>query len=219
MLKVAILGEIGSGNLGDDLGYLIMRDALFKELRRTGFECDIRCVQPAHFSNLDNTRYNLVVAGCGTLLDARGGGYVERLLIMQKRGISTAILGSGMSDPEHIPPTDAGEQMLNDVKGGAIAPWIRGDAPDPLWLLGHTPPRDGASKVGINMGYAAFSVRGVGEIWSRIVEVRRALDAKGVEGLCDPRKVRRLSRGLRWTYHPPVRSPIDRQASFEPGIP
>ncbi len=180
-LRVAILGEIGSKNLGDDLGYLLMRDALIRELRRTGFECDVRCVQPVHFSSLDHGDHDLVVTGCGTLLDASGGAYVERLITTQNQGIATAILGSGLSDPDHIQTTPEGEHMLEDAKGGAISAWIRGEGPDPLWLLGYTPPEKARTKVGINMGYAAYSIEEVDVIWSRIQEVRQALDVKGIE--------------------------------------
>ncbi len=181
LLKIVILGEIGSGNLGDDLGYILLRDALTNELRRTGVECDIRCVQPVHFSSLDHADCHLVVTGCGTLLDAQGGAYVKRLIISKRRGIPTAILGSGLSDPAHIQPTPEGEAMLAEAINGSIYHWIRGEGADPLWILGYTAPEKQGAKVGINMGYAAYSVEGVSTIWGRIKEVRAALDAKGVE--------------------------------------
>src|SRR5437016_5901527 len=108
MLRIGVLGEIGSRNLGDDLGYLLLRDELLRCFRRLDVAVHIDYWTPARFSDLDHTSHQVIVTGCGTLLDARGGEYVRRLAQMQDRGALVSLLGTGMSDPWHLTPTEEG---------------------------------------------------------------------------------------------------------------
>ena len=71
--KIAILGEIGSGNLGDDLGYVLIK----REIEKHFDFVQVDWITPSRFSTLDYMGYDCVVTGCGTLLDRAGGHYFQ----------------------------------------------------------------------------------------------------------------------------------------------
>jgi hypothetical protein len=169
--RIAILGEIGSGNLGDDLGYLLIK----KEIEKNFDFIQIDWVTPSRFSQLDYMGYDMVVLGCGTLLDRAGGHYVTKLYDMQKRGIPTAILGSGLSDDKHIPDTNEGIQIYDKVMQKVKYKYLRGEAPDPMWLLGDQKTEGGHDKIGINMGFAGYTVGSIFDIKAKVEALRSHL--------------------------------------------
>jgi hypothetical protein len=104
--RIAVLGEIGTGNLGDDLGYQLLRDELiaaFRELDEIVEPCPLSGTNP-----LDRDTWSAVVTGCGTLLDLVGWNYVQRLNEMY---CPTAILGTGIQDERAAPPTPMGRLL------------------------------------------------------------------------------------------------------------
>jgi hypothetical protein len=165
MKRIAILGEIGSGNLGDDFGYVLLRDALTRAFEELDVLVDIRPMTPNLFGLLDSYHWDAVLTGCGTLLDLGSGPYVRMLLAAAQR-CPVAIAGSGLADPRHVAPTASGRDALHELLAQAKHAWTRvapegcdpaTAAPDPAWLYGwhgDSNPRNG---VGINVGYAAFS--------------------------------------------------------------
>lgn len=182
LLRLAILGEIGSRNLGDDLGYILVRDELISSLRRNGFEAHITYCTPARFGELDYADYEAVVTGLGTLLDECEGEYVRRLAKMQSRGVVTAVLGSGWSDNDHLPSTEPGRRLVSQVLSKcAPGTWVRGrNGPDTGWMLGWIEPMAPQhSLIGINMGYAAYTNADIEGIWSRLRTLFWALRSHG----------------------------------------
>lgn len=170
MIRIAILGEIGSGNLGDDLGFIVIRDELIRSFREHGFESQIDYCPPSRFSNLDHSGYEIVLTGCGTLLDECGGAYVHTLHNMQERRKITAVIGSGMSDPMHLIPNEEGKKLLERVLSRVVGGWVRGkDGPDPIWLKGWIAEKnEDRELIGFNMGYAAYTGINIEEVWARI---------------------------------------------------
>lgn len=162
MFKLAILGEIGSGNLGDDFGYCLIRDILYKIFYKYDVICNIDYYAPVQFSQLRNSRYDAVVTSCGTLLDNAGGNYVNELLRCQRAGSKIGVLGTGLSDPDHIFTTDDGVEQLKELMGKCSYSWIRGeDGPDVFWVYGKycttAPLYNEDQTFAINMGRAAFT--------------------------------------------------------------
>lgn len=182
--RIAILGEIGSGNLGDDLGYVLFREALTRAFADRDILVDLRPLTPNLAHLLGGYHWDAVVTGLGTLLDLARGPYVAMLRsAMEKCPIG--IFGTGLSDRAHQVPTDEGRKMFHDLLGGAATVWIRGDTagadvagPDIGWLLGDgvwptddlpDPPR---TLVGLNVGYAAHSRYGVDAVIAMLRGVR-----------------------------------------------
>lgn len=160
--RVAVLGEIGAGNLGDDFGYVLLRDALQAALGRLDVLADVRPVTPNLFGLLDSYHWDAVVTGCGTLLDLAEGVYVRAL---RSARCPVAVLGTGVADPRHIGPTEGGKRALKELLKRCNSVWLRADpdgshaaqaSPDPGWLYGWH-DRGAAEGLGINVGYAAFS--------------------------------------------------------------
>lgn len=183
MKRIAILGEIGSGNLGDDLGYTLLRDELIRLFEEEhDVLVDIRPLTPNLHDMLRGYHWDAVVLGCGTLLDYCNGPYVRTLRSLLDKA-PVLVLGSGMSDPNHLPPTDEGRQALHDVLGKAVYVWIRGDGagptyagPDSAWLMGQrilehheeAIAKTERDTLGVNVGYAAYSQYGVDRIVTAI---------------------------------------------------
>lgn len=165
MKRIAVLGEIGSGNLGDDLGYVLVRDALLRAFDDLDVLADIRPVTPNLFSLLDGYCWDAVLTGCGTLLDLAGGPYVRMLLAASARG-PVAIVGSGIADPRHVAPTAGGRAAFAELIAKAAHVWLRASpegcdpalaAPDPGWLYGWRGDENPREGIGVNVGFAAFS--------------------------------------------------------------
>lgn len=170
LIRIAVLGEIGSGNTGDDHGFILLRDELVRAFGHFDVDIHVDYLTPARFSDLDSANYPVVITGCGTLLDLRGGEYVARLATMQARGTIISTLGTGLSDPAHLKPTDEGRALLDVVLAKCTKGWVRGvTGPDLMWIKGWVAPGSEPSHtVGINMGYAAFSCENLSLIWSKI---------------------------------------------------
>lgn len=178
LIRIAVLGEIGSRNLGDDLGFILLRDEILKGISKRDRMAHVTYFTPVRFGDLDHSSFDAVVTGCGTLLDRQEGVYMRRLSIMQSRGTMTAILGSGWSDPFHVPNTKNGEQMAAQVLSNiSVGSWIRGEGmPDLVWILGWR--HSGAEErkfIGMNMGYAAYSRWNLTDVWGRVRDTYIAL--------------------------------------------
>lgn len=165
MLKrIAVLGEIGSGNLGDDLGYVLLRDAISRAVGDEHIMLDFRPLTPNMFRLLPGYHWDAVMTGCGTLLDAASGPYVRALLAAAETA-PIFIAGTGLADERHIAPTPHGVADLSRLLRIAKVAWLRAardcvsglDGPDPFWLYGYrrTPDHQGA-EIGINDGPVAF---------------------------------------------------------------
>lgn len=174
--KIAILGEIGSGNLGDDLGYMLLK----KEIEKHFEYVQIDWITPSRFSVLDYMGYDCVATGVGTLLDKSGGEYVKRLWLVSKRKTPIAILGSGMSDNVHIPDTAEGTKMFDEVINSCAFRYLRGEAPDPVWLLGNKYLGQQQSGMGINMGFAGYTVVDIYKIKSIVEQIKQMQLLQGV---------------------------------------
>ena len=173
MFKLAILGEIGSGNLGDDFGYCLIRDVLYKLFYKYDVVCNIDYYAPVQFPQLRNSRYDAVITSCGTLLDKCGGNYVSELLRCQRAGSKIGVLGTGLSDPDHLPTTDEGIETLNELISKCSHSWIRGeDGPDVFWVYGKyfntVPVYNDDETFAVNMGRAAFTYTNIDEIVAKI---------------------------------------------------
>lgn len=168
MLKrIAILGEIGSGNLGDDLGYVLLRDALWRAVGDEHIMLDFRPLTPNMFRFLPGYHWDAVMTGCGTLLDAASGPYVRALLAAAETA-PIFIAGTGLADERHIVPTSQGVADLQRLLRIAKVAWLRAartapqtilgiDGPDPFWLYGYRRTMDNqGSMLGINDGPVAF---------------------------------------------------------------
>lgn len=164
MKRVAILGEIGSGNLGDDLGYLLLRDALIRNFGELDVLVDIRPFTPNMLPFLEGYHWDAVLLGCGTLLDFADGPYMQMLGTMAAR-CPVAIVGSGFADPRHVEPTLAGREKFDFLSRASKYVWTRVSPegcdpttadPDPVWLYGW---HGGGARngVGLNLGNATFS--------------------------------------------------------------
>ena len=112
--RIAILGEIGSGNLGDDYGYTLLRDHLLRVFDEFDIPVDIRPLTPGMFWQLDGYDWDAVATGCGTLLDLANGPYVQALTKAAER-FPVLSLGSGISDPRHMVPTKEGQHIRQDI--------------------------------------------------------------------------------------------------------
>lgn len=173
-IKIAILGEIGSGNLGDDLGYMLLK----KEIEKHFEYVQIDWITPSRFSTLDYMGYDCVVTGCGTLLDKSSGEYMRKLYALQDRGVKTAILGSGISDNAHIPTNKDGSQMYNKVIERVLHKFIRGDKPDLMWLLGNRGNSNKSNTIGINMGFAGYTTKSIMDIQNKVKQVENYFRSK-----------------------------------------
>lgn len=169
--RIAILGEIGSGNLGDDLGYVLIK----REIEKNFDFVQVDWVTPSRFSQLDYMGYDVVVLGCGTLLDRAGGHYMVKLHEMQKRGTLTAILGAGLSDNRHMPDTNKGIQLYDEVMERVNFKFLRGEIPDPMWLLGDQKIEGGHDKIGINMGFAGYTDGSIFDIKAKVEALKSHL--------------------------------------------
>jgi len=167
--RIAVLGEIGSGNLGDDYGYVLLRDALRAAFEEKDVLVDIRPVTPNLFGLLGGYHWDAVVTGCGTLLDVSNGVYVRALTEASEK-CTVAILGSGVSDARHAPPTaDGVAAFIELTQRRAKHVWLRNVpescaqfadgmlAPDPFWLMGWNGDNPERTHIGLNVGYAGFS--------------------------------------------------------------
>ena len=168
MLKrIAILGEIGSGTLGDDLGYVLLRDALWRAVGDEHIMLDFRPLTPNMFRFLPGYHWDAVMTGCGTLLDAASGPYVRALLAAAETA-PIFIAGTGLADERHIVLTSQGVADLQRLLRIAKVAWLRAartapqtilgiDGPDPFWLYGWR-GQNVASRVdiGINDGPVAY---------------------------------------------------------------
>ena len=182
MQHIAILGEIGVGNLGDDLGYLLLKREIEKNFEKRGKFCQVDYLRTSRFSELNYIGYSAVVLGAGTLLDAANGDYIQAIHKAQERGILTAILGTGISDKRHIPDTEDGKKLLTKIIEKAKNVYFRGvDGPDLLWVLGnheYDGPKEG---VGFNLGFAAYSTIDLVKIHEQIKAVKLFLEAQGIK--------------------------------------
>lgn len=154
--RVAILGEFGTGNLGDDYGYILLRDALYAEFAKLDVLVNIYPLSGQ--AGLDMNTWHAVVTGCGTLLDEVRGNYAHRLLLAD---CPIAILGTGTADPRYAVPTREGVRALRDALKLAVYVWRRGvEGPDTGWLAGWQRPEGvaGDDSVGINEGPAAHNL-------------------------------------------------------------
>ena len=165
MLKrIAVLGEIGSGNLGDDLGYVLLRDAISRAVGDEHIMLDFRPLTPNMFRFLPGYHWDAVMTGCGTLLDAASGPYVRALLAAAETA-PIFIAGTGLADERHIAPTPQGVADLSRLLRIAKVAWLRAarscvaglNGPDPFWIYGwrcqDVPHR---VDLGINDGPAAY---------------------------------------------------------------
>lgn len=165
MLKrIAVLGEIGSGNLGDDLGYVLLRDAISHAVGQKHILLDFRPLTPNMFRLLPGYHWDAVMTGCGTLLDAASGPYVRALLAASETA-PIFIVGTGLADERHIPPTTQGVTDLSRLLRTAKIAWLRSgrsvaaelSGPDPFWLYGWRGTHNSERvDVGINDGPVAF---------------------------------------------------------------
>ncbi len=165
MLKrIAVLGEIGSGNLGDDLGYVLLRDAISQAVGNKHILLDFRPLTPNMFRLLPGYHWDAVMTGCGTLLDAASGPYV-RALLAASDSAPIFIAGTGLADERHIPPTMQGIADLSRLLRTAKFAWLRSSrsvaaelsGPDPFWLYGWRGTNNSDRvDVGINDGPVAF---------------------------------------------------------------
>jgi hypothetical protein len=132
MKRIAVLGEMGTGNLGDDYSYILLRDELIAAFRELDEEVNIYPLSGE--AGLDMATWHAVVTGCGTLLDEVRGNYVHRLLLAD---CPIAILGTGTADPRYANPTREGKWALRNALKIASYTWRRGVAgPDTGWLAG-----------------------------------------------------------------------------------
>ena len=164
--RIAVLGEIGSGNVGDDYGYVLLRNELQAAFDALDVLVDVRPLTPNLHHLLASYHWDAVVTGCGTLLDQAEGGYVQALVRASEQ-CAVAILGSGVSDPRHLPPTPDGKMLFADlIYKRARYAWLRATppgyepalaGPDPMWLHGWRGRDERGAMVGINVGYAGFS--------------------------------------------------------------
>lgn len=164
--RIAVLGEIGSGNLGDDFGYVLLSRELRAAFDEMDILVDIRPLTPNIHGLLAGYQWDAVVTGVGTLLDQANGTHVRALREAAGK-CPIAILGSGMSDTRHAPPTTDGKlAFLELVEKTARHVWLRSPvegfdpgmaAPDPVWLYGWHGNSEARYLVGLNLGYAGFS--------------------------------------------------------------
>lgn len=183
--RIAVLGEIGSGNLGDDFGYVLLRKELEAAFDQLDILVDIRPLTPNLEGLLCGYHWDAVVTGVGTLLDY-SAGQVTRMLREAAGKCPVAILGTGISDVGHIVPTGDGRALFAELCAKVSRyTWLRGESagldpsvagPDPMWLAGWR--HDGTPKgtVGFNLGYAGWSrLRLDGEYTARVRSVRASL--------------------------------------------
>lgn len=194
---IAILGEMGSGNLGDCLGYMVLK----KEIEKHFEYIQIDWITPSRFSMLDYMGYDCVVTGCGTLLDRAGGEYMRKLRALQDRGTKTAILGSGVSDQSHIRDTKEGSQIYNEVMDKVIHKFIRGEKPDLMWLLGNKGGGNKTNTIGINMGFAGYTTISIIEIQNKVKQVEDYLKSQGY----DVKRVSCWGNDDAWFPNPDIR--------------
>lgn len=165
MLKrIAVLGEIGSGNLGDDLGYVLLRDAISRAVGDEHIMLDFRPLTPNMFRFLPGYHWDAVMTGCGTLLDAASGPYVRALLAAAETA-PIFIAGTGLADERHIAPTPQGIADLSRLLRIAKFAWLRAtrsaatdyNGPDPFWLYGWRGQEESSRvDIGINDGPVAY---------------------------------------------------------------
>lgn len=153
-MRIGILGEIGSGNLGDDLGYQIAKSILCRKFKNKNVDIIID-----HISPRCDWSYDAYVTACGTLLDEASGSYVSFLKSKQKSGVPTAVLGSGISDPNHIIPKKTGKEDLKHVLKHAKYAWVRGiNGPDFMWVHGYVDTDQSKHRYrGFNFGHGAYT--------------------------------------------------------------
>lgn len=169
--RVAILGEMGTGNLGDDYGFLLLRDELlaaFSEL-----DVLVNVLPLSGQAGLDMNTWHAVVTGCGTLLDEVRGAYVHRLLVAD---CPIAILGTGTADSRYATPTPEGRRALRNVLKVSSYTWRRGEeGPDTGWLAGwrRLDQAVDSGACGINEGPAAHNLAPLDP--ERIIDVRSRL--------------------------------------------
>lgn len=161
MLTIAILGEIGSGNFGDDIGFCVVRDTIYELCKKYDVVCNIEHLPPGRFNYLNERCYDIVISACGTLLDKSSGPYVTALSNVKKKGSKIAILGSGLSDPNHIEPSEEGQELFEEVLEECSYSWIRGlDGPDTFWLYAKDnaiKPNDKNDIMAFNFGRAVYT--------------------------------------------------------------
>ncbi len=157
MKRLAILGEIGTGNLGDDFGFALLRAELQAAFAELGVPVEVVYSQPV-FQYDSRSGFDAVVTGCGTLLDEVGWHYVEALARCSQ-SMPTAILGTGTADPRMAPPTEKGRVMLAEALRRAAYVWRRGEnGPDTGWLFGWHGAQGQDNLVGLNYGPAVHNV-------------------------------------------------------------
>lgn len=155
--RVIVLGETGTGNLGDDHGFALLRAALVRYFAEFGVEAEVIAQAPP--SSLVETGH-AVITGCGTLLDQVGYLYVERL-VKESYRVPIAIVGTGMVDPTYAKPTSEGDRLLNHVLATACYVWRRAyNGPDVGWLAGWRGRDEVAADApcAINAGFACHNL-------------------------------------------------------------
>lgn len=165
--RIAVLGEFGTGNLGDDYGYILLRDALYAAFAELDVLVGIYPLSGQ--AGIEMNTWHAVVTGCGTLLDEVRGNYVHRLLISD---CPVAILGTGTADPRYAIPTREGARALRNALKLSVYTWRRGvEGPDTGWLAGWCRPEGvvGEGVVGINEGPAAHNLAPMEKVLLRVI--------------------------------------------------
>lgn len=128
MKRVAYLGWLGAGNLGDEGCYQLFRRCVHSiSTQVTCVPITIREVEGKLFSyqpdvgprsrtEWNPAAYDYVVLGGGSLLNAER--YVEALRVAQRAGVPTAIWGTGFDGLPH--------KLIDPVAGGLIDPLTKG---------------------------------------------------------------------------------------------
>ena len=126
MKRIAILGEIGSHNLGDDFCFILLRDLLIEKFRDRDMLVDVRPITPGLFKTFAEYEYSGVVVGGGTLLDKCDGPYMRELYYRgYQHEARIGIFGSGYNDEGFFRSTGGGQTVHDRLMKRVISCVIR----------------------------------------------------------------------------------------------
>lgn len=125
MRRISIVGEIGAGNLGDDLGYLLLRDTILALTE----DVEVGCMSLSEAMQEEwSGGHRALLLGAGTLLDTGGAQGVRAALRAAERGVPVAIIGTGVTPPGQGGFTHEGIEALDRLLNVAWPVLPRGPA-------------------------------------------------------------------------------------------